>query len=62
METGRENFKNDRVTDGVTDGVTDYESIEYSSYTLANTVDQTNGSEWSFVTISRNGKKMWTEY
>ena len=24
VETGRENFKNDRVTDGVTDGVTQW--------------------------------------
>ena len=53
METGRENVKNN----GVTDGVMDCEFIEYYSHTLANTVDQTNRIEWVLVTRSRNFKK-----
>ena len=48
--------------DGVTDGVVDFDTTEYSSHTLENPVDQTNGSEWVFVTRYRNGKKRWTTY
>ena len=41
VETGRENVKNN----GVVDGVTDFDSTEYSSHSLTNPADQTNGIE-----------------
>ena len=58
VETGRENFKNN----GVTDGVMDFDVNEYSSHAFPNPVDQKNGSEWVLVTRYRNGKKRWTTY
>ena len=47
---------------GVMDGVMDFESTEYSSHALTNNVNQENGNEWFLVTISSDGKKMWTTY
>ena len=44
---------------GVTDRIMDYDSAEYSSHTISNNVDQTNGSEWVLVTRSINGTKIW---
>ena len=44
----------------VADGVADFDLTEYSSHTLANTVEHTNGSEWFLVTRSRNGNKSCT--
>ena len=41
VKTGRENVNND----GVADGVTDFDSTEYSSHSLTNPADQTNGIE-----------------
>ena len=56
VETGRENVNNN----GVMDGVTDYDSAEYYSHTIANTMNQENGNEWVLVTRSSNCKKMLT--
>ena len=53
VETGRENIKNN----GVTDRVIYCDSTEYHNNALANPVDQTNMREWVLVIISRNGKK-----
>ena len=58
MKTGRDNVNNN----GGMDGVTDCDSTEYSSRTLDNPVDQTNGSEWVLVARSRDGVKRWTTY
>ena len=57
VETGKENVKND-----VVDEVVNYDSTEYSIHTLANTVDQTYGSEQILLTISNNGNNMCTTY
>ena len=57
VETGKENVKND-----VVDEVVNYDSTEYSIHTLANTVDQTYGSEQILLTISNNGNKSWTTH
>ena len=58
METGRNNFNNN----GVTDEVMDFDLNEYSSHTFANPVDQKNGSERVLVTRYTIGKKRWTNY
>ena len=58
LETRRKNVKNI----GVTDGVTYYDLNEYSSHSLTNHVDQTNGIKCVLATIYRNGKKIWTTY
>ena len=52
MESGSENVKNN----GVLDGVIDCDSTEYSSYTLANDVNQEKSNDWILATRSKNGK------
>ena len=52
MDTGRENFKNNRVTDDI---IT-HNNTEYFSHALAKVVYGENRNEWILITISRTSK------
>ena len=52
VDTGRENFKNTRVTDDVISR----DKTEYSSHALAEVMDGKHKNYWILVTRSRIGK------